>query len=228
MKKLISILGDSISTLEGWNPPGHAVFYDAPTARKGGLRDVSDTWWHQVIQSCGCALCVNNSYSGSRASGADFPSAWTHARTGQLHSDRNRPDYVLVYIGFNDFGYGVPIQNPRRLHLKKDPRYFLDAYCLMIRNIRSHYPSAQIHCATLLRGYSASNPSRRFPENFNGHTPLSEYNAAIRTACRRTGAVLLDLAHSDHSFETIDGSHPTAKGHREFARCWIEAIQTAK
>lgn len=42
MKK-ISVLGDSISTFEGYNPAGYEVFYDNIVSHNNGLSSVDDT-----------------------------------------------------------------------------------------------------------------------------------------------------------------------------------------
>ena len=66
-KKIISILGDSISTFAGYTPAG-AVFYDDWRQRETGVADPGATWWMQVIEGLGGVLGVNNSYSGSTVS----------------------------------------------------------------------------------------------------------------------------------------------------------------
>lgn len=43
--KLFSFLGDSITTLDGFNPPGYSVFYDKSTCLRAGIGGVTDTWW---------------------------------------------------------------------------------------------------------------------------------------------------------------------------------------
>lgn len=41
---LVSILGDSISTYNGYNPNGYAVYYDEEMQIRNGLKSVYDTW----------------------------------------------------------------------------------------------------------------------------------------------------------------------------------------
>ena len=48
--RLVSIIGDSISTYEGYNPSGYAVFYDQEMCARNGLKSVYDTWWAKVNQ----------------------------------------------------------------------------------------------------------------------------------------------------------------------------------
>ena len=62
----VSIVGDSISTYEGYNPDRYKVFYNRTMQMANGLNSVYDTWWAKVNQSLHAYLCVNNSYSGSK------------------------------------------------------------------------------------------------------------------------------------------------------------------
>ena len=47
--KYFSILGDSISTLDGYNPEGHLVFYAKDICRQIQIQGIKDTWWGKVI-----------------------------------------------------------------------------------------------------------------------------------------------------------------------------------
>ena len=57
---LVSIIGDSISTFEHYNPPDYAVFYDKEKQALNGMTSVYDTWWAKVNQALHANLCVNN------------------------------------------------------------------------------------------------------------------------------------------------------------------------
>ena len=59
--KLVSVFGDSISTFNGFNPNGYAVYYDREQQIANGLNSVYDTWWAKVNQALHAFLCVNNS-----------------------------------------------------------------------------------------------------------------------------------------------------------------------
>ena len=63
--KYFSILGDSMSTLEGYSQPRHAAFYDTARKFESGVLRPSDTWWGMVIEHFGGRLLVNHSVSGS-------------------------------------------------------------------------------------------------------------------------------------------------------------------
>lgn len=96
--KLISIVGDSISTFEGWMLDNYAVYYDKNNATKNGLTNVNDTWWSIVIDYLDGALCVNNSFSGSCVAGKKFPASSSDERCLNLHNDNQEPNIVLIYI----------------------------------------------------------------------------------------------------------------------------------
>lgn len=107
-KPKISILGDSISTYEGFNPFGYHVYYKEDRLYDNEIESVNDTWWKQVINAVGGELCINNSYSGSLVAGLAASSACTNERCSRLH-DETVPDMILIYIGTNDRGFGIDV-----------------------------------------------------------------------------------------------------------------------
>ena len=231
---LVSILGDSISTYNGYNPKGYAVYYDEGMQMRNGLTSVYDTWWAKVNQELHACLCINNSYSGSKVSGLEFPAGCCQERIMHLRTSEHTPDLILIYIGFNDFGYGVPISfsplsNDGRLNL----RCFEDAYHQMLTGLRYFYPSAKIICATLMRTTLRQNTLWHFPDKLGGIN-IDDYNNAIRRAADNCHIGLADLAKRyinipslnmrDKRYETIDGTHPTAKGHQTIAEEWISCL----
>ena len=126
--RFVSILGDSISTYEGYNPEGYSVYYYGPWLYQNEMTSVYDTWWAKTNQALRAYLCINNSFSGSRVTGGQFPSASSRERTSALHKEPYSPDIILVYIGFNDFGGGVPVVDNTTKHLNQnDLDFFEDA-----------------------------------------------------------------------------------------------------
>lgn len=221
-KKFVSIIGDSISTYEGFNPHGYSVFYDNINQQLNGVTSVSDTWWAKVNQYLNADLCVNNSYSGSRVSGNGFPSANCQQRLMNLHTPSAYPDIILIYIGFNDFGNGIKIKKSGFRENYCDS--FYDSYLHMIKSIKCNYPKATIICATLLKGYFKDDIKWHFPENFGG-VPFDDYNDAIRKAAKKEKIRLADIAKSDARYETLDGTHPTNNGHLTIAEEWISCLK---
>ena len=219
----VSILGDSISTYEGYNPDGYEVYYDEFMQARNRLTDVNDTWWAMTMHHFGWDLCVNNSYSGCKVSGKAFPAASSEARLLNLKTDDSQPDFILIYIGFNDFGYGVEI-GKNHLFGTEDTESFSGAYKQMISRIKSLYPTSRVICGTLMRSRIKHNCDWRFPERFAG-IPLEEYNHVIRNVCKKEHIFLADLSAIGQKYETLDGTHPTADGHRVIAEAWIDCIE---
>ena len=215
--KLVSILGDSVSTFQGTNPRGYSVFYDTSMQRVNGLNSVSDTWWDRVITSMNARLCVNNSYSGSRVTGDCFPAAACEERLQNLGTQGEQPDYILIYAGFNDFAGGAELIS------SLDTYGFEDSYDQMLRTIRQNYPSARTVCATLMRTRVRGDHNWQFPEYWAG-IGLEDYNNVIRWTAQENRCDLADLARSSVRYETLDGARPTAQGHREIAVNWIKCM----
>ena len=212
--KYISILGASIETLEGWNPPGYAVFYTKERSRLSRICTPEDTWWGKVIAQLGGTLLINNAWSGSRATrlpnaDGDFPSACSIERTGALHNEHVAPDVILVHIGGNDFGYGVPIRR-RTFQKGNKMEFFSCAYRMMLRRLRRNYPNAEIWCMGIGRTYMSARPEFVFPENFGG-VPCADYNREIERLAHHYGCAYINL-YQRGTYDTIDGTHPTYEG----------------
>lgn len=215
--KFFSILGDSISTLSGYNPPDCAVYYDWEHKYLSGVYTPSDTWWGKVIQALGGHLLVNNSWSGSMVCKHPLCEIESYGcsnnRTGGLGIGSQHPDVVMILMGLNDWGKGTRV-NPRAGEY--DLNIFSVAYARMLHNIKENYPHAEIWCMTLPRSYWSSNPEFIAPECFSG-VPMGDYCNAIRQCAKDADCRLIDLTASDALYDTIDGYHPNAEGMRTIA-----------
>lgn len=220
--RLVSILGDSISTYEGYNPTGYSVFYDKEMQSRNGLTNVYDTWWAKVNQALHAYLCVNNSFSGSRVTGEIFPAAISPERLNNLRTSKYDPDIILIYIGFNDFGHGIKTSQ-NSLFKSFNPLLFEDAYNKMLIDIKCIYPTAKVVCGTLMRTRIAGNDNWTFPELYKG-TNFEDYNTIIRKVSKKNHCYLADLSARGIRYETVDGSHPTKAGHQEIANAWLSFL----
>lgn len=208
-----SILGDSISTLEGYNPRGYRVHYQGETCGKTGVQEMADTWWGKVIGTLGGELLVNNAWSGSMVarhpSQVDtFPSACSPRRTENLHLGTVKPDVILIYLGINDWANGIV---PTYDGIRERITTFQGAYELMLESLREDYPQAEVWCCTLDRTVMSGNPGFSFPERYGGFE-LSQYNNVIRMAAYGKGCKVLDLEQHQLRYDTADGTHPNAAG----------------
>lgn len=221
--KKFSILGDSISTLEGFNTRGNPVFYDEACREKSGVWEMKDTWWGKVIDFFGGELLANESWSGCRVTGSvgakeGFSAGCSEKRTGNLHIGGVTPDVILVYLGINDWGAGVAMESENA----GDTGFAL-AYSLMLSRLKQNYPKAEIWCCTLGETAISSRPDFRFPENYGGIS-IREYNYRIANAALAAGVCLADIHSQEIPFDTMDGTHPTAQGMDTLAMLMIRQM----
>lgn len=226
--KQFSILGDSISTLEGYNPKGYKVFYSGDNCVKSGVHAMEDTWWDKVIGFFGGELLVNNSWSGSRVTKLPgnnelFPSGCSNERTSSLHINSLMPDVIIVYLGTNDWAFGANCGYETRVLADDDNEYFEPAYDNMLRKLRNNYPQSEIWCCTLSETFISKCPDFQFPHKHGG-THIEEYNDIIRNVVRRNGCKLIDLYNYKMPYDSIDGSHPTDIGMSTIATIIIRTV----
>ena len=207
-KPRISILGDSISTFEGYTP-SKGVFFDRYNQYETGLETVEDTWWMKVIRGLDGQLGYNDSLAGSTVSGMLSSSATSSGRIRNL-AQNGVPDMILIATGCNDWAYGV------------DPEAFGISYGLMLERIKSAYPEAQIWCSTFPEG-KLVNPEERFFFNMDSMISKKIYGNRIINLADRYGVHVADLT-SKGEYETVDGVHPNKAGMHTLAEMWLEEL----
>lgn len=227
--KQFSVLGDSISTLDGYNPLGYNLFYFGENCFRSSVREMKDTWWGKVIDFFGGELLVNNSWSGSRvtrlpSSDSLFPSGCSDERTGSLHIRSVIPDVIIVYLGTNDWAYGADKKsNTIVLDHTFHCQSFDFAYSTMLSKIKSNYPNAEIWCCTLCATFMSSDPSFHFPYKYNGNY-INKYNQIIETVANQQNCKIIDLFSYSVPYDSIDGSHPNVNGMNTLATLMIRSI----
>lgn len=216
--KQFSILGDSISTFDEYNPRGYNVFYSFENCVRTGVNEAADTWWDKVIAFFGGELLVNDSWSGSRVTklpgrGVLFPSACSDERTSALHINNVFPDVIIVYLGTNDWGFGAKTGHEIQLsgaEEDKNERFF-DAYDCMLKKLRNNYPDSEIWCCTIGKTCIQKHPEFKFPCEYSG-THIEDYNDIIRRLVKENKCKLIDLYNCGMPYDSIDGTHPTSVG----------------
>ena len=226
--KQFSVLGDSISTFEGYNPQGYNLFYLGDNCRKSGVNDVTDTWWAKVIGFFGGKLLVNNSWSGSRVtklrlSKALFPSGCSDERTSSLHMNSVMPDVIIVFLGINDWAFGAETGTRAYIPPKDQNELFLFAYDNMLKKLKNNYPVSEIWCCTLSETYISECPDFIFPYEYAG-IHIEEYNEIIRRISSENNCKLIDLYSYRMPYNSIDGSHPTNEGMTTIATGIIRSV----
>ena len=113
--KYFSILGDSISTLDGYTRPDHASFYEGAIKLESEVIFVEDTWWGQVVEALGGSVLVNNSIAGSMVAKHRSCIAETYGcsqeRIADLKQEQICPDVIMIFMGYNDWGCGARLRH---------------------------------------------------------------------------------------------------------------------
>lgn len=142
----ISILGDSLSTYQGYNPTGNIVYYPN---ENNDIDSVEKTWWKKVIMDSNSVLSINESYSGSKISGTDNFSFVNRIK------NLGDPQYLIIHGGTNDLWQNVPagVLHFGSIESELNTEEFADAYDILIRKVVSLYPTTNVlliipHCVT--------------------------------------------------------------------------------
>ena len=195
--KLVSILGDSYSTYEDYvTPSTNELWYYAKNSdQKTDVKDVRQTWWHQLIKENGWRLAVNNSYSGATISYTGYDGNDYSPRSFNTRMDNlGQPDIIFIFGATNDSWAGSPIGDFKYEDIKKADLYeFRPALAHMLRWMTDRYVNTEIY--------------------FILNTELKdEINTSVKTICAHYGVPVITLTEVDK----ISG-HPSVKGMRQIA-----------
>lgn len=202
-----SILGDSISSFQGYSPWG-AEHYGPDTGVATGVFTVEDTWWMQVIRALGGELLSNLSISGNTIVTEGKMGGFPAGRIRQLAVDGVAPDHILLYAGLNDAIFYIP------------PEVFGAEYRQLLARIQEEYPRSGLHCGTLLLGAIGGDQTSMRPLIQR----LAPYNDIIRQAVDAAGAHLVDLAAMGFRYTALDAFHPNREGMQQLASLWLRAL----
>lgn len=233
----LSILGDSISTFEGYIPSDYSAYYP----ENGKIKQVEDMWWYQVLEATGMKLGGNASYSNSEVTGdstsvTDGLAACSFRRINDLKaSDGSSPDIILVYTGINDFlhcreagSFTAPAQQEEGEIL-----VFSDAYELMLQKTMAAYPEAQLYLCTLTETDAGDvKDPRSYPSTNENGNVIADFNQIIREIAAAYGLPLIDLHECGITYQNVyeltgDGLHPRPSGAKLIADKVLETLQPA-
>lgn len=224
--KYFSILGDSISTLEGYSIPRGAEFYEGFKKYQANILTTEDTWWGQVITELGGKLLVNNSFSGStviKHPSMMIPSyGCSDERTSELHFGECMPDVVMVFLGTNDWGSGIKTK-PENDGEKKES-IFSCAYESMLVKLKKNYPEAELWCFTLPVSTCKKSKIFEFPYEYGGRH-INEYCQVIRECGAKYGCKVIELYNYGEPHDTIDYFHPNREGMKTISDKIIKQIK---
>lgn len=220
--KVISIMGDSISTFEGWIPveDGHNLNHRKRYPQDNLFDDVRLTWWHRLANNLGAKIGVNDSWAGSTVhnsattnSGDKGPDACMSSITRITNLGSNgTPDLIFFYGGTNDAAWGVTLGtfDPSAAHnvdlTSTTWETFADAYAAAIMRMQYFYPDAKIIAMTPTWTTSYYTAQR-----------LDAVIRVIKDVCDYFGVAVVDLRKcgiNQNNLESTlgDGIHPSALG----------------
>lgn len=203
----ISFLGDSITTfysasssMNSYYSGENQYYYPLYSVT---IKNVSQTWWAQLLANTETTLGINNSWSGStcynHGSDAAQGPAMNYNRINTLN-EAGQPDIVIIFIGTNDNVNGFTVT------------VFSDAFKTMVARVREVCPNATIFACTM--GYSNY-------ENTPSHYSYKEstrylYNKKIKELAPKLNFEVIDFA-SVITTETYkeylgDNLHPSYAG----------------
>lgn len=225
-----SVLGDSISTYQGYNPVGYYAFFP----ENGEVAEVEDTWWQRVADDLELTLYANGSSSGATvagdSTGAENPQCGCNElRTNDLSGPEGAcPDRIVIFLGTNDMLKAIPLGDNDGTGLVDEGEVatFSDAYTLMLDKVQANYPLAEIYCCTLLPvgDYGTETPYVEFVNS--AQLTSADYGEVIVQIAESRGLPVIDLSDCGITIEnlpemTSDGVHPTVEG----MRCIAEAVK---
>ena len=250
--KTLSILGDSISTFDGYSNNtdynstigGNAIWY--PT-NNTNFYDYSYTYWGRLLNDLGMELCVNNSWSGSRVYNTAPKRALeldNDNGTAGDSTDDIAPDVIFFYMGINDIRkgsalgdlYGILTDTASTLTAEERIAAWLttfsasnyttfdQAYALSIMNMKEKYPEAEIWCSTLLYNNEDLFNEEEFVKYNYCIKALAEY-FGCNVADQQNGYITEENCHAYGS--DASSLHPSPLGHELMEKFIIEELYKA-
>ncbi len=156
----VMIMGDSISTFDGYSYKLGQFWYGDVATNNTDVRKVEQTWWNILMSNMDANLVYNRSCSGSTVSEA----RWTdgvatkaynsfNARFDQVVADNELApfgyslediDTFIFFGGTNDNG-SCNLGEPKYSDwTDEDLKYFAPAYCRYVATVKANCPNARI------------------------------------------------------------------------------------
>ena len=229
--KVISILGDSISTFAGYIPiaDGFNLQHRPRYPQSNLFSDVNLTWWMQTITALDAKLGINDSWAGSTVTNTitgnsgDLGEKAAMASLTRIQNlgANGTPDVILFYGGTNDIGRLLPLGSfdpataPTEVDLTTTKwTTVADAYVDAIMRLQYYYPEAEI--LAMLPTYTAS---------YYTNAQLAQYNTVFSAICEHYGIPYIDLRDCGISTANLpDGIHPDATGMDYITRAVLDTL----
>ena len=234
--KKIAIVGDSISTYNGWLPssvPGFSGTTYATYYPQGDVNSVDKTWWYQVAQNLGINTTdiANTSWSGGTVCGDSTSTtngkpACSSKRISDIAIRGFVPDIILVFISCNDWyqcglsGYSTTLGDwtiKDAIPAEGTIHKFRNAYALMLAKIRQTYPTSRVFCCTILDdwrrdGVSDDDTDNAWPPNNAAGITTTEWNNNIKEIAEAFACDVIDMHDCGITYFNIQQNYAVDAG----------------
>ena len=211
MKNNTLIFGDSYSTFKGYVPEGYLIHYSENERPDTDVTQVSQTWWHQVVEKADLKLVLNNSWSGSTIGYTGYrnidcskSSSFIYRLRQLIENDffaKNQIDTVFVFGGTNDSWSNAPLGEIKYSDWEeKDLFSVLPAVCYFLNLLKETLPQTKIYCLI--------------------NTEIKpEIASCMKNACEKYGITPV-------VFDKIDkkSGHPTIQGMKDISDCVLNIL----
>ena len=202
-EKTYSIIGNSISTYNGYIPGDYATYYP-----KVWFKGVDDTWWMIIGRLLNLHFLSNASWSASTVSGNKQSCFTSDIRLKHL-SASGIPEIIFIAGGTNDWVAGVSLGEEND-ELNYNTSTFRGAYALMLNKLKTMYPKTEVVCLGIFpRSDGFDTPNKK------GWT-VREANHFIDLLAQKNEYRYIDMElcgiADDFKKYTHDGLHPTYEG----------------
>lgn len=229
----MSILGDSISTFDGYsndvnsnstlksNVPRYGLASSTLSSIDTTLKSVDETYWMKTINDLDMELCVSNTWRGTRVTttGTTYPDSSSGCldRSVNLHNDIKNidPDIIVVYMGVNDLDHEVELGSFKELNeiynnetkeYNVDTTLFAPSYAMMIHKITQRYKDSDLYLFNHL------------PNHYGKTEETLLYNEQIKYISDYFNCNYVDIYNDtginwdNYTTYLHDGLHPNKKG----------------
>lgn len=245
--KRVAILGDSLSTYQGYIYAGNPYKY--PYA---DVQDVHMTYWQRLIDRFGMVLGVNDSWSGSRVTWDGATESETQGQNAHIASlvrighlggsnGSETPDIIIVNGGTNDILASRPVDNEVELgtfDYSNPPKMddsdieeelsalpvdtFAAAYKTLLTRLMYYYPNSKI--LVIL-------PNYEYQQNHYDIERINKFCGVIKEACDYFGVKYFDartcgITMYNYSSYLPDKTHYNNKGMKLLADNLAKFIKT--
>lgn len=219
--KYLSVLGDSISSYEGYAKNADHIIYPNYDIFKPNRM-----YWGRFCEMTGAEPLVIDGVGSSTITnirdgmGDDetFVGMYHDNRAKRLGKDGIVPDIIVIEGGTNDMALNATLGTyDGSTDFPTAANKFREAYAIMLDKIRTEYPKAEIYCSTIMARPNATDYT------------IKQYNDAIREIAELMGAKIIDFAKclnvkNYQQFISSDNIHPEYEGHIRMCDEMIKAV----